>query len=328
MIANPRIETMERGQLEKLQLEALKKRVKWAQEKSAFYQQLFEKAGVGPEDIQSLGDIQKLPFTERNVLKEVSVFDLLTMPLSGVLRISRQGDAETFIKMYTSGDVARQMEMMTRILVTYGINDTTVVGILGEASDSRLMDVQYALEGIGASVMLMGSNMDNIVELMTRCHVDVLISDFRMVTQFIVKLQADGENAQDLYLPSIVCLEETLHNPMRAYLERRMNVKTNTVYNSPGFGCAGIMYHCPDDRGFHIQEDYFYPEIVEFGRDKVIDEPHRVGELVLTSLANEAMPIFRLRTGHAVMRIDDECKCGRTMMRVAEPTEYEGTVSN
>ena len=328
MIANPRIETMERGQLEKFQLEALKKRVKWAHEKSAFYQQQFEKAGVSPEDIQSLRDIQKLPFTERNVLKEVSVFDLLTMPLSGVLRISRQGDAETFIKMYTSGDVARQMEMMTRVLVTYGINDTTVVGILGEASDSRLMDVQYALEGIGASVMLMGSNMDNIVELMTRCHVDVLISDFRMVTQFIVKLQADGENAQDLYLPSIVCLEETLHNPMRAYLERRMNVKTNTVYNSPGFGCAGIMYHCPDDRGFHIQEDYFYPEIVEFGSDKVIDEPHRVGELVLTSLANEAMPIFRLRTGHAVLRIDDECKCGRTMMRVAEPTEYEGTVSN
>jgi phenylacetate-CoA ligase len=67
---------------------------------------------------------------------------------------------------------------------------------------------------------------------------------------------------------------------------------------------------------------------VEFGSDKVIDEPHRVGELVLTSLANEAMPIFRLRTGHAVLRIDDECKCGRTMMRVAEPTEYEGTVSN
>jgi phenylacetate-CoA ligase len=313
---------MERGQLEKFQLEALKKRVKWAHEKSAFYQQQFEKAGVCPEDIQSLRDIQKLPFTERNVLKEVSVFDLLTMPLSGVLRISRQGDAETFIKMYTSGDVARQMEMMTRVLVTYGINDTTVVGILGEASDSRLMDVQYALEGIGASVMLMGSNMDNIVELMTRCHVDVLISDFRMVTQFIVKLQADGENAQDLYLPSIVCLEETLHNPMRAYLERRMNVKTNTVYNSPGFGCAGIMYHCPDDRGFHIQEDYFYPEIVAFHSDQVVTEPHQMGELVVTTLAAEAVPLIRYRTGQAVMLETDVCDCGRTLHRVTTPFTF------
>ncbi|WP_297963767.1 phenylacetate--CoA ligase family protein [uncultured Anaerovibrio sp.] len=328
MIANPKIETMNRAQLEAFQLEALIKRVEWASEKSGYYQRAFEEAGVTPGDIKTLADIAKLPFMERSVLKETSIFDMLTLPLSGVLRISRQGDAETFIKMYTSGDIARQLEMMTRVLVAYGINDTTVVGLLGEASDSRLMDVQYALEGMGASVMLMGSNMDNIVELMTSCHVDVLISDFRLVTQLIVKLQANGENAQDLYLPTIVCLEETLHNPMRAYLERRMNVNTNTVYNSPGFGCAGIMYQCPVDKGFHIQEDFFYPEIVEFGGSQVITEPHRVGELVLTSLSNEAMPIFRLRTGHAVLRLDGECKCGRTMMRVAEPTEYEGAVSH
>lgn len=323
MIANKNIETMSKGDLEKLQLSRLQKQVKWAYEKSAFFRSVFEKAGVGPSDFMALDDIQKIPCLEKNALADISIYDLLTLPLSGVLRISRQGDANTYVKMYTSGDIARNMEMMTRVLVAYDVNDTTVVGILGEASDSRLMDVQYALEGMGCSVMLMGSNMNNIVELMTQCHVDVLVSDFRLITQLIVDLQAKGENAQDLYVPSIICLEETLHNPMRAYIERRMNVNTKTVYNSPSFGCAGLMYQCKDGKGYHVNEDYYYPEIVEFGQDKVISESHRVGELVITTLTAEAMPLFRVRTGHAVMRLDGDCGCGRTMMRIAPPTEYE-----
>ena len=327
MIANKHIETMDSISKEQLQLSRLQKQVKWAYEKSAYYRSVFEKAGVGPNDIETLADIQRIPCMEKAALANISIYDLLTLPLSGVLRISRQGEANTYIKMYTSGDIARNMEMMTRVLVAYGINDTTVVGILGEASDSRLMDVQYALEGMGCSVMLMGSNMDNIVELMTQCHVDVVVSDFRLVTQLIVKLQANGESAEDLYVPSIICLEETLHNPMRAYIERRMHVDTKTVYNSATFGCAGLMYQCNEGKGFHLNEDYYYPEIVEFGSDKVISESHRVGELVITTLTAEAMPLFRLRTGHAVLRLDDQCACGRTLMRVAPPTEYEGNVN-
>ncbi|MCR5177040.1 MAG: phenylacetate--CoA ligase family protein [Anaerovibrio sp.] len=325
MIANQNIESMSHEALEELQFSRLQKQVRWAYEKSAFYHDLFDKAGVVPDEFRSLADIQKIPYMERSKLLETSIYDLLTLPLSGVLRISRQGEGNTLIKMYTSGDVARQMEMMTRVLVAYGINETTVVGLLGEASDSRLMDVQYALEGLGASVMLMGSNMDNIIELMTKCHVDVLISDFRLITQLIVKLQANGDNAQDLYVPSVICLEETLYNPMRAYIDRRMNVNTKTVYNSSCLGCAGIMYQCRIGKGFHINEDYFYPEIVEFGAEKVITEPQRVGELVITTLTSEAMPIFRLRTGQAVLRLDGECECGRSFIRVVAPTEYEGT---
>lgn len=327
MIANAAVEQMKREHLEALQLKRLKKQVKWAYEKSAFYKSVFDKAGVAPADICSLADIEKLPCIDRIQLFQVSVYDILTLPISGVLRISRQGDMFTYTKMYTNGDVARHIEMMTRVLVSYGIDNTKVVGLIGEASDSRLMDVQYALENMGASVMLMGSNMDNITALMTQCHVDVLISDFRLITQLIVKLQADGENAEDLYIPSIICLEEALHNPMRAYIERRINVKAMTVYNSPGLGCAGIMFPCQQGTGFHIQEDYYYPEILEFGSDAVIHESQRAGELVLTSLMAEAMPIFRLRTGQAVIRLDDPCECGRTLMRVVTPTEYKGAAN-
>lgn len=326
MIANPAIEQMSREDMSELQLKKLQKRIEWAMEKSAFYYRKFTDAGVGRKDIKSLEDMAKLPFTTLDELQNVSIYNLLTLPLSAVLRISRLGYNNSFIKMYTSGDLAYQIEMMTRVLVAQGLNSAAVAGLLGEASDSRLMDVQYALENMGVTVVLLGNNPENIRELMTTCHVDVLISDFKQVMQLVVMLQANNISADDLFLPKIICMEEGLQNPNHVYIEQRLQAETAMVYNSPALGCGGIMFPCQEGEGFHIQEDYFYPEVVEYGTDRVITEPHKAGELVLTPLAAEAMPIFRYRTGQVVMRLDEPCPCGRTLTRLANPTEYAGVV--
>lgn len=326
MIANPAIEQMSREDMSELQLKKLQKRIEWAMEKSAFYYRKFTDAGISSKDIKSLEDMAKLPFTTLDELQNVSIYNLLTLPLSAVLRISRLGYNNSFIKMYTNGDLAYQIEMMTRVLVAQGLNSAAVAGLLGEASDSRLMDVQYALENMGVTVVLLGNNPENIRELMTTCHVDVLISDFKQVMQLVVMLQASNISADDLFLPKIICMEEGLQNPNHFYIEQRLQAETAMVYNSPALGCGGIMFPCQEGEGFHIQEDYFYPEIVEYGTDRVITEPHKAGELVLTPLAAEAMPIFRYRTGQVVMRLDDPCPCGRTLTRLANPTEYAGVV--
>ena len=326
MIANPAIEQMSREDMSELQLKKLQKRIEWAMEKSAFYYRKFTDAGISSKDIKSLEDIAKLPFTTLDELQSVSIYNLLTLPLSAVLRISRLGYNNSFIKMYTNGDLAYQIEMMTRVLVAQGLNSAAVAGLLGEASDSRLMDVQYALENMGVTVVLLGNNPENIRELMTTCHVDVLISDFKQVMQLVVMLQASNISADDLFLPKIICMEEGLQNPNRFYIEQRLQAETAMVCNSPALGCGGIMFPCQEGEGFHIQEDYFYPEVVEYGTDRVITEPHKAGELVLTPLAAEAMPIFRYRTGQVVMRLDEPCPCGRTLTRLANPTEYAGVV--
>ena len=326
MIANPAIEQMSREDMSELQLRKLQKRVEWAMEKSAFYYRKFTDAGVSSKDIKSLEDIAKLPFTTLDELQNVSIYNLLTLPLSGVLRISRLGYNNSFIKMYTNGDLAYQIEMMTRVLVAQGLNGAAVAGLLGEASDSRLMDVQYALENMGVTVVLLGNNPENIRELMTTCHVDVLISDFKQVMQLVVMLQASHISADDLFLPKIICMEEGLQNPNHIYIEQRLQAEAAMVYNSPALGCGGIMFPCQEGGGVHIQEDYFYPEVVEYGTDRVITEPHKAGELVLTPLAAEAMPIFRYRTGQVVMRLDEPCPCGRSLTRLANPTEYAGVV--
>lgn len=326
MIANPAIEQMSREDMSELQLKKLQKRIEWAMEKSAFYYRKFTDAGISSKDIKSLEDMAKLPFTTLDELQNVSIYNLLTLPLSGVLRISRLGYNDSFIKMYTNGDLAYQIEMMTRVLVAQGLNGAAVAGLLGEASDSRLMDVQYALENMGVTVVLLGNNPENIRELMTTCHVDVLISDFKQVMQLVVMLQASNISADDLFLPKIICMEEGLQNPNHIYIEQRLQAETAMVYNSPALGCGGIMFPCQEGEGFHIQEDYFYPEVVEYGTDRVITEPHKAGELVLTPLAAEAMPIFRYRTGQVVMRLDEPCPCGRTLTRLTNPTEYAGVV--
>lgn len=326
MIANPAIEQMSREDMSELQLKKLQKRIEWTMEKSAFYYRKFTDAGISRKDIKSLEDMAKLPFTTLDELQNVSIYNLLTLPLSAVLRISRLGYNNSFIKMYTSGDLAYQIEMMTRVLVAQGLNSAAVAGVLGEASDSRLMDVQYALENMGVTVVLLGNNPENIRELMTTCHVDVLISDFKQVMQLVVMLQANNISADDLFLPKIICMEEGLQNPNHIYIEQRLQAETAMVYNSPALGCGGIMFPCQEGEGFHIQEDYFYPEVVEYGTDRVITEPHKAGELVLTPLAAEAMPIFRYRTGQVVMRLDEPCPCGRTLTRLANPTEYAGVV--
>lgn len=326
MIANPAIEQMSREEMSDLQLKKLQKSIEWAMEKSAFYYRKFTDAGISSKDIKSLEDIAKLPFTTLDELQNVSIYNLLTLPLSAVLRISRLGYNNSFIKMYTNGDLAYQIEMMTRVLVAQGLNSAAVAGLLGEASDSRLMDVQYALENMGVTVVLLGNNPENIRELMTTCHVDVLISDFKQVMQLVVMLQASNISADDLFLPKIICMEEGLQNPNHIYIEQRLQAETAMVYNSPALGCGGIMFPCQEGEGFHIQEDYFYPEVVEYGTDRVITEPHKAGELVLTPLAAEAMPIFRYRTGQVVMRLDEPCPCGRTLTRLTNPTEYAGVV--
>ena len=128
--------------MQALQLERLQKQLKWVEEKSLYYQQKFAKAGVSAKDVQSLEDIRRLPFLTSNELFQVDSLDLLTLPLSGILRFSAvQQENGEVTKLYTNGDIAHNVEMMTRSLVAAGINQTSVVALQGDMSDSRSMDI-------------------------------------------------------------------------------------------------------------------------------------------------------------------------------------------
>lgn len=324
MYANPYIEQLDRDKMRELQLERLKKQLKWTQEKSSFYQKLFAQNGVSYKDVQSLEDIAKFPFLEKNMLHQIKAMDILTMPLSGILRLNvMQQTSGELTRLYTNGDVAHNVELMTRCLIASGITNASVVALQGDLSDSRLLDVQYALEMIGAAVVPMGTDYRQWLRLMELVSMDTLVSTPQLIMQLIIQMQATGKNIADYPLCRVICRNaEGIQNPMQRHIQERTKAKVYNLYEPAELGMAGAFFQCEAHSGYHIQEDCYFAELVAFGSDQVITEPHQMGELVFTSLAAEAMPLIRYRTGQAVMMEAETCACGRSLKRITTPFSF------
>ena len=324
MYANPHIEQLDKDKMRKLQLERMKKQLKWTQEKSFFYQKLFAEKGVSYKDLQNLEDIAKFPFLERNMLYQIKALDILTMPISGILRFNVvQQTSGDLTKLYTSGDVAHNVEMMTRCLIAAGITNASVAGLQGDLADSRLLDVQYALEMIGAAVVPMGTDYRQWLRLMDLVGMDTIVSTPQLIMQLIIQMQATGKEIADYPLCRVICRnEQGVQNPMQRHIQDRTKARIYNLYEPAELGTAGVFFQCGSHSGYHIQEDYFYAELVAFGSDQVITEPHQMGELVLTSLMAEAMPLIRYRTGQAVMLEPEPCACGRSLKRITVPFSF------
>ncbi len=324
MYANQQIEQLDMEKMRELQFQRLKKQLKWAQEKSFFYQEQFRQKSVSYEELESLEDIAKFPFLERNMLYQIEALDILTMPISGILRFNvMQQEIGEITKLYTNGDVAHNVEMMTRCLIAAGITNASVVALQGDLADSRLLDVQYALEMIGATVVPMGTDYRQWLRLMEMVGMDTLVSTPQLIMQLIIQLQATGKNIADYPLSRVICRNvQGVQNPMQRHIQERTKAQVYNLYEPAEIGTAAAIFQCEAHSGYHIQEDYYYPEIVTFNSDQVVTEPHQMGELVLTSLMAEAMPLIRYRTGQAVMMEEDTCSCGRTLRRVTTPFSF------
>lgn len=324
MYANERVEKMNRDELQALQWERLQRVIKWAYNKSPFYQQSFNKVGVKPEDIKELADITKLPFLTAVSLHRIDALDILTTPLSSILRFNHMMEVTGEVtKLYTNGDIGHNVDMMTRCLVAADVTNASVVGLQGELSDSRILDIQYALEHIGATVVPFGADYRHWLRLMEIVGMDTLISTPQLIMQLIIQLQATGKNIIDYPITKIICINTTnIQNPLQQHIQERTKTKVYNLYAPPEIGCAGMLYQCGEHTGQHVQEDFFLVEILKFDSSELILEDERMGELVITTLAAEAMPLIRYRTGQAVRRMSDSCACGRTLLRVATPYTF------
>ena len=321
MYANAQAETISRDDLESLQFERLKKIVEWAYEKSAYYNRAFRRRNIKPDSIQSLADINRLPFLNLSTLHRTDAFDILTLPLSSVLRFNHIIESTGEItKLYTKGDDLRNVELMSRCLVAAGINNASMVGVQGEMSDSRLLDVLYALEMLGATVVPFGTDYRKWLRLMDLATVDTLISTPQLVMQLIIQLQTIGKNIADYPIGKIVCLNaNTIQNPLQQHIRERTTSKVYNLFAPPELGCAGMLYQCAEHSGHHLQEDCYLAELVHFDSEEPVTEDERMGELVITTLTAQAMPLIRYRTGQAVRRMSGQCSCGRSFVRLATP---------
>ena len=325
MYANKEIETIEREKLQSLQLERLKKTFSWAYEKSSFYRKTFEKNKIKPDDIQTLDDLKKIPFLTMSELYRTDYADILTLPLSSVVRIEHidEGNGE-ITKLYTKGDIQNNVEMMTRCLVAADIFRGSVIGLQGDLSDSKFLDILYALESIGATVVPLGTDYRQWLRLLNLFAIDTLISTPQLTMQLIIQLQAIGKNIADCHIKKIICVNTgNIQNPLQQHIESRADSAVYNLFAPAEFGFAGMIYQCSKESGHHVQEDNFIAEIVNFDSSEIITEDEHMGKLVVTTLNAQAMPLIRYRTGQAVRRMSDPCKCGRSLIRIATPYTRE-----
>ena len=163
MFANPSMEQIAPARLQELQRERLPKTLRWAAEKCAHYRESFAARGLtgnALKELKAAEDLQALPLVRPEEMAGQRAFDFLTMPLSSLLRIScmkAAGGEEEFVHFATNGDIAHNIEQVTRSLVACGLHNATLAAVLGDGADSRLMDVHYALEFIGAATMMLGA---------------------------------------------------------------------------------------------------------------------------------------------------------------------------
>ncbi|MBC7234920.1 MAG: phenylacetate--CoA ligase [Chloroflexi bacterium] len=319
MIWDQEHETLSRSELEALQLERLQRQVANVYENVPFYRQALRERGILPADIRSLDDLPRLPFTVKNDFRDNYPFGLLAVPRRRLARVhaSSGTTGKPTVVAYTKGDLDMWREVCARNLVAGGVaEDDTVQIAMGYGLFTGGLGWHYGAEHIGATVVPMSSGN-------TRRQI-MLIQDFETTVFCATPSYAIyvAEQAEEMGVDlTATALRVGIHgaepwsNEMRREIERRLGIDPIDTYGLSEIVGPGVSGECTYHCGLHINEDHFLVEIIDPQTGERLPPGER-GELVITTLTKEALPVIRYRTGD-ITRLDLEpCPCGRTLARM------------
>lgn len=319
MIWNPNKECMPREQLRELQGKRLQKLVAYVYHNVPFYRHKMQEMDLMPEDIRSIDDIVKLPFTTKQDLRDNYPYGLMAAPKSEVVRVhaSSGTTGNPTIVGYTRKDLAIWSEVMSRCLSAYGVTreDTFSVSY-GYGLFTGGLGAHYGVENLGATVIPASTgNTEKHVRLIR----DLKITGIACTPSYALYLAETvdkmGINKNDLSLRIGAFGAEPWTEHMRQEIQERLGLKGYNLYGLSEIMGPGVSCECEGQHGSHIHEDHFYPEII----DPVTLEPLPIGEqgeLVFTTLTKEGMPLLRYRTKDLTSLMPGECACGRTSVRM------------
>ncbi|WP_027364161.1 phenylacetate--CoA ligase family protein [Desulfotruncus alcoholivorax] len=316
-------ETMPREQLKDLQVERLKQTVQRVYDYVPFYRNSFDNAGIKPGDINSLDDLQKLPFTTKQDLRDNYPFGLFAVPMDKVVRIhaSSGTTGKPTVVGYTQEDITNWSDLMARALVMAGGTTSDVVqNAYGYGLFTGGMGVHYGAERLGATVVpISGGNTSRQIMLMRDFGTTILTCTPSYALFLGEEIINAGIDPRDLKLKAGIFGAEPWSERMRAQLEAKLNIMALDIYGLSEVMGPGVSMECPEKNGMHIFEDHFIAEIIdpETAKPLPYGEP---GELVLTSLTKQALPIIRYRTRDITVLREDKCGCGRTFVRMQRVT--------
>ena len=312
-------ECMPREELEQLQLERLQATLNRVYKNVPCYRNKFNAAGIIPEDIESLADLSRLPFTEKEDLRLNYPYGMFAVPLREVVRIhsSSGTTGKPTVVGYTRHDLDTWSNLVARFMTAAGVTHDDVVQIaFGYGLFTGAFGLHYGTETIGASVIPMsGGNTDKQIMIMQDYKTSVLVCTPSYALTIADRMEKLGVKPQNLSLRVGLFGGEPWSEEMRRQIEERLHIVATDNYGLSEVMGPGIAGDCLLKCGMHIFEDHFIPEIIDPQTCEVLP-PGSVGELVLTSLTKEAFPMIRYRT-RDITRLDyAPCACGRTLVRM------------
>jgi phenylacetate-CoA ligase len=319
MVWDPKFECMPIAELRDLQLERLKDICERVYDRVPFYYHAFRKAGAKPKDFKSLEDLSRFPFTTKDDLRDNYPFGLFAVPFSDVEEIhtSSGTTGKPIVGGYTHRDIELWSEVMARSLTCSGTTkDDVVQNAYGYGLFTGGLGVHYGARRIGASVIpISGGNTKRQIMIMQDFGSTILTCT-PSYTLYLAEVAAEmGTDFSQMKLKSGNFGAEPWSENMRTEIEKKLSLLALDIYGLTEIIGPGVANECQAKHGLHIFEDHFYPEIIDPSTGKNLPAGE-AGELVITTLTKQAMPLIRYRTRDITSLIPGTCSCGRTMVRM------------
>ena len=319
MIWNQNKECMSTYEMRALQGRRLHKIVKYVYHNVPFYRNKLQEMDVTPDDIRSIEDIHKLPFTTKQDLRDNYPFGLQAAPKSEVIRVhaSSGTTGNPTIVGYTRKDIEVWSECMTRCLTAYGVSRDDIFSVAyGYGLFTGGLGAHYGVENLGAAVVPTSTgNTEKHVRLIRDLGITGIACTPSYALYLAETMDHMGISKNDIRLRVGAFGAEPWTESMRTEIESRLGLKGFNLYGLSEIMGPCVSYECQEQHGSHICEDHFFPEIID--PETLQPLPYgEVGELVFTTLTKEGMPLLRYRTKDLCSLMNDPCPCGRTSVRM------------
>lgn len=316
---NPEVETMSRDEMHALQSYRLLKTVSHAYEHVAPYRAKMEAAGIAPEDIHSIDDLHKLPFTQKQDLRDNYPYGMFAIPMKDIVRIhaSSGTTGKQTVVGYSRADLATWGKCAARALMAAGADNNDIIHVsYGYGMFTGGLGLHYGAETLGASVVPASTgNTARQIRMMQDFGATVLCCTPSYALYISDVLRNENIPLDSLSLKYGVFGAEPWSDNMRREIENRLHIEAHDIYGLSEVCGPGVAFDCECKNGLHVNEDDFYIEIVDPKTGKNLPDGES-GEVVFTCISKEALPLIRYNTHDISSITHAKCECGRTLVRM------------
>ncbi len=319
---NKAIETAPRYEMEHLQSVNLSRTVRRVYNNVELYRRRMDEAGIKPDDIKSIKDLSKLPFTYKQDLRDTYPYGLFAAPMDEVVRIhaSSGTTGKQTVVGYTQNDLDMWAECAARAIVAAGGSKKDFVHVsYGYGLFTGGLGVHQGAEKLGATVIPASSgNTARQLTIFKDFGSSILCCTPSYALYLIDSMKENGISVDDISLKAGIFGAEPWSEQMRTQIEKGLNIKAYDIYGLSEIAGPGVAFDCECQNGMHVNEDNFYPEIIDPDTGEVLPDGVQ-GELVFSCITKEALPLLRYRTRDIASITHEKCSCGRTLVRMTKP---------